>query len=225
MNERHPHFRTRHAAGGIRRLTVLTVCWAVALPLRAAYTQNPPPDRVDREEPKRESKVGQRLIREVAEGTESDIMDEIMRMMSDVERRLDIEFDSGAETRAVQDEIVKRLNNAILLAAKQRRRSQQSASSSRDRRSRPDQARTKEEEAGRQQAGADASSNADSASPNRDAVSTDAKTGDLRELRRAWGNLPQRERDEVIQGSEEAHLERFRAWIERYYRALQESDE
>ncbi len=216
MTRPNHRIRTRRAVGCAGRVTVLTVCWIVALPLPVAYTQDP--------EPKRESKVGKRLIREVTEGTESDIMDEIMRMMSDVGRRLDIEFDSGEETRAVQGEIVRRLNDAILLAAKQRRRSRQTASSS-DRRSRPDQARPKEKDAGQQQPDAEASSGSETASAAQDAVRGDAKTGNLRETRRTWGNLPQRERDEVIQGSEEAHLERFREWIERYYRALQETDE
>jgi len=225
MNELNHEFRTRRTMGCARRLTVLTVCWTVLLPLTVAYTQEPPPDRVDKQEPKRESKVGKRLIREVTEDAEADMMDEIMQMMSDVGRRLDIEFDPGEETQAVQREVVERLNRAILLAAKQRRRSQQSASSSRDRRSRPDQARPEEKDPGQQRVGADASASSDTASMSQDPVSADAKTGDLRETRRTWGNLPQRERDEVIQGSEEAHLERFRAWIERYYRALQEADE
>ena len=49
--------------------------------------------------------------------------------------------------------------------------------------------------------------------------------GDLQETRRSWGLLPQRERDEMIQGSSEGYIERYREWIERYYRALQESGE
>ncbi len=225
MNDLNHQFPTRLAMGCARRLTVLAVCWTFALPLHVAYTQEPAPDRVDKEEPKRKSKVGKRLIREVTEGAEADIMDEIMRMMSDVGRRLDIEFDSGEETRAVQRDIVERLNNAILLAAKQRRRSRQSASSSRDRRRRPDQARPREKDVGQQQPDTGASSRSDSASTSQNAGSAGPKTGNLSETRRTWGNLPQRERDEVIQGSEEAHLERFREWIERYYRALQETEE
>jgi hypothetical protein len=42
-------------------------------------------------------------------------------------------------------------------------------------------------------------------------------------MRRSWGHLPQRDREEVIQGIGEACLERYRVWIERYYRALQET--
>jgi hypothetical protein len=49
--------------------------------------------------------------------------------------------------------------------------------------------------------------------------------GELREFRRAWGHLPMREREEIIQGIAESFLERYREWIERYYRALQETEE
>jgi hypothetical protein len=49
--------------------------------------------------------------------------------------------------------------------------------------------------------------------------------GDLQDLRRAWGHLPMREREEIIQGVGERYLERYRDWIERYYRTLQETDD
>jgi len=201
------------------------MCWLTTCSWSTAYSQQPRSDQADKQEPKQESKVGERLVREVAEGVETDVMDEIMRMMSDAGRRLDIEFDPGTETRTIQREIVDRLNNAILLAAKQRRRSRQAASSSRDRRSRPDKPQPREAESDRRQSSAEASSSSDSASTSAPPANAETKAGDLRDTRRTWGHLPQRERDEVIQGSEEAHLERFRKWIERYYRALQESEE
>lgn len=49
--------------------------------------------------------------------------------------------------------------------------------------------------------------------------------GDIHELRRTWGHLPMREREEIIQGIGESFLERYRDWIERYYRALQEAED
>jgi hypothetical protein len=47
--------------------------------------------------------------------------------------------------------------------------------------------------------------------------------GELIDVRRAWGHLPMREREEIIQGVNEEFLEEYREWVERYYRALQES--
>ena len=81
----------------------------------------------------------------------------------------------------------------------------------------------------------DGSDEKTSQSDQPDSGTTDGKTGsqagaestrgDLREVRGTWGHLPMRDREEVIQGIGETFLERYREWIERYYRALQESDE
>ena len=151
-------FTTRTGTGTVRRIVVLWLCCSVVFPLQAGLGQDPPEDPGEPKEPKRESKVGKRLIREVAESPERDVMAEIMRLMTDAGRRLDIEFDPGGQTQALQRDIVERLDRAILTAAKQRRRGRQRASSSRDRRSRPDQPRGKEED------GCGAQSQADSES-------------------------------------------------------------
>ena len=47
----------------------------------------------------------------------------------------------------------------------------------------------------------------------------------LRELRRGWGRLPARDRDEVVQGFDQDFLTKYRQWIERYYRALASPEE
>lgn len=171
------------------------------------------------------SKVGRRLIRQIAEGSDEDVMATVMRLMKDSGRRLDLDFDPGAETQAVQQDIVDRLDEAILAAAKQRRRSRQRSRPSGDRRTRmtkrQDAAKDNPHSGDRQPPGAASERDGQPGSESR----VDAARGDLRETRRGWGHLPPRERDEVIQGSDEASLERYREWVERYYRALQETDE
>ena len=59
--------------------------------------------------------------------------------------------------------------------------------------------------------------------PDRATQSTAA--GRLKEFRRGWGNLPQRDRDEVLQGIDEDSLEKYRRQIESYFRALAEDQE
>ncbi len=171
------------------------------------------------------SKVGQRLIRQIAEGSDEDVMATVMRLMEDSGRRLDLDFDPGAETQAVQRDIVDRLDEAILTAAKQRRRSRQRGRPSGDRRTRmtkrQDAAKDNPDNTGRKQADAVSERDGERGSVSR----VDTVRGDLHDTRRGWGQLPPRERDEVIQGSDEASLERYREWVERYYRALQEADE
>ena len=55
------------------------------------------------------------------------------------------------------------------------------------------------------------------------AADATAPGGDLDARRRAWGHLPMRERDEILQGLSDQYLQRYRVWIERYYKALQEA--
>ncbi len=183
-----------------------------------------PKDVVSAKKERPKSKLGERLIREIAQGGDDDVMATVMRLMEDSGRRLDIDFDAGAETQAVQQEIVARLDEAILSAAKQRRRGRRRKQQSGDRRSK--MAR-KQDSAKADEKGEQGQSNAESeqAGQRGSASQVDAAQGALRETRRGWGHLPPRERDEVIQGSEDASLERYREWIERYYRALQEIDE
>jgi hypothetical protein len=173
-----------------------------------------------------DEKVGERLIRKATGEADDGLMADILRMMGESSRKLEIDFDPGSETQAVQARIIERLDEVIKVAASQRRprwRSLEADSS--DKRRRPDgKPEASEKPAESTQPTEDS---ADSTTSGADTPTTDADRtqGDLHELRRAWGHLPARERDEVIQGIGETHLQRYRDWIERYYRALQESEE
>lgn len=174
--------------------------------------------------PPEESKLGERLIRRIADGAEDDVMSTVVRLMEESGQRLDLDFDPGADTQVVQREIVDRLDQAILAAAKQRRRGRQRPQQSGDRRSKTaKQDRTKDATGESTEGQTEAES--DQAGQRGSVTNVDARPGALRETRRGWGHLPPRERDEVIQGIDDASLERYREWIERYYRALQEADE
>ena len=45
---------------------------------------------------------------------------------------------------------------------------------------------------------------------------------DRAEVRRGWGFLPQRDREAIVQGSNEEFHAKYREYIERYYRAIAE---
>ena len=51
------------------------------------------------------------------------------------------------------------------------------------------------------------------------------RRGEFRESRRGWGHLPQRDRDELLQGIDEEFIEQYRPQIEQYYRALTETED
>ena len=157
---------------------------------------------------------------------DEDIMARIVALMDQTARRLEVHFDAGEETQALQREVLKQLDDAIKLAASQTRKSsaQQSTSES-DRRRRRDQNKKRNSDKSRNEKGDSKGQSAETTQAGRKPATGSANDGDdLVESRRGWGNLPQRERDEVIQGAGEKYLDRYRKWIEQYYRALQEAE-
>lgn len=186
----------------------------------ASFGQSPP-------EPTRKTDdLGERLIRKAVTENEEDIMATIVRLMTEASQKMEIEFDPGEETQALQGRIQEKLDEAIKAAAtKQRARPQAPTTTDPDKRRMPT-ARKGEPRPDRKASG-DGSTKSTSAvdEASASAKRSEAARAELQETRRSWGHLPRREREEVIQGVGEGFLERYRVWIERYYRALQESDE
>ena len=152
-------------------------------------------------------------------------MARIMRLMGEAARKLEIEFDVGAETRALQVRIVDGLDEAIKAAASQRRPSRRVQSPARsDKRRLPPRKKRADGKESDAKRGSTDSSQTSTARAGSDAGKGAVPGGRLRESRRSWGHLPRREREAVLQGIGEKYLERYRAWIEQYYRALQEVD-
>jgi len=178
------------------------------------------------EPPQRVDDLGQRLIRKTITDGEEDLMATIVRLMTEASRRMEIEFDPGEETQSLQGRIQGKLEEAIKAAAsKQRSRKKSPVQTDPDKRRMPTTSKREQ----RPEAKAKSESPPGRSSTTAEAPAADgrseAERATLQETRRSWGHLPRREREEVIQGVGEGFLERYRVWIERYYRALQESDE
>ncbi len=205
-----------------RSRTVLSVFLAafVALSGWAGAQDVKPPAQ----EPKDTDDLADRLIRRTAEGTDEDVMDLILRLMNESGRQLDIKFDPGMATQAVQSRILEKLDDAIKTAAMKRRSRSKSQPQPRTdkRRSKPDKSNeSSAEQSGKQQSGGAAEGGEDGVAP----MDANSAKGALRERRRGWGRLPDRDREEIIQGADESMLERYKAWIDRYYKALQHDEE
>ncbi len=173
----------------------------------AAPAVAPPPEPVppEQDDAAQEEDLSERLIRQAVGDQDRDIMDQITRLMDQSARRLHREFDPGRQTQAVQQQIVKTLDQAIAAAQRRRAKASASARSTGDRRTtppKPDRPR-------------------DSA----DAADAPPAAGRFRESRRGWGHLPARDRDEVLQGLDEDVLEKYRSLIDRYFKALAEDDQ
>jgi hypothetical protein len=149
-----------------------------------------------------------------------------MRLMDSAAARLELELDAGQETQDLQRQIMEELDHAIKIAGVRRKicsRAQEPARGDK-RRSAParGQARERTEQSdGAQQPGSS------TREPGGSGLMREVERAgeSLGDPRTSWGQLPQRQREEVIQGVGEKHLQRFREWIERYYRALQEAEE
>ena len=188
-----------------------------------AWSQEPTPTTAKDVETE---KLGERLVRRAASQTDEDIMATVLRLMDEAARKLEIEFDAGEETQALQSSILERLDEAIRMAASQRRTSRRGRSDwTGEKRKMPSRPNGEDPRKSEDQDQGDRSRTAGAGAGQGQPQKVEPLGGDLRELRRAWGLLPQREREQILQGSGEAFLERYREWIERYYRALQEAEE
>jgi hypothetical protein len=150
-------------------------------------------------------------------------MGRIMSLMSEAADQLKRDFDPGQETRQIQEEIIGKLDEAIAVAQRRRSRvsgQQQQVSDKRRGERRPD-----EQKPGQQPADGDKPPDSEASTTGQDQGGKSTATGRLREFRRGWGNLPQRDRDEVLQGIDEDVLEKYRPLIEDYFRALSEDEE
>lgn len=171
--------------------------------------------------------LARKLIRKsVDESATDDPMTAMLEEMDEVGRRLHDEFDPGEQTQSIQRQVSARLDDAIKAAAARRRaKSQPDPKQTSDKRTMPGPRKSEPRPAQAKQ-GTEAAAKAE----QQPAPAGDAKAekpegrSDLPNARRTWGNLPQRDRDEVLQGAEEESLERYRQWIDQYFRALQESN-
>ena len=221
MYRQYNHTDRRRPGRGLARLVAPVAVAMIASGVWGQAQSKPDSDRPSKDG----QKLGERLIRQAAGGEDEGVMERIVRLMKTSSRRLIIEFDVGEQTQTIQDDIVDNLDVAIRKAAARRRPQRSRDRSQRSDKRRRSQMASKDQRSDRPQ-GANGKSGADSASAAAGTVADAdrASGGRLHETRRTWGHLPQRDREEFIQGIGERFLDRYREWIERYYRALQEDE-
>lgn len=171
--------------------------------------------------------LAEKLIKQATGQSEDDVMKRIMDLMNDTGTRLSETADGGDGTQSMQRDIIKELDTAIEQALAQRRpkKNPKGGESSPDKRNLPEPGKPQGEA---QAAGSEAAQPGaePGATANAGANEQRAKLlGELLESRRSWGNLPDRDREEIIQGAQEEIVERYRPMIERYYQSLAESED
>ncbi|MCH7720355.1 MAG: hypothetical protein IH988_05120 [Planctomycetes bacterium] len=174
-----------------------------------------------------DDELTRRLIREATGGAEEGVMERTMRLMDEAHTRLAVRFDPGVETQALQQQVLDQLDSAIAQAAANRsqRRSSRQEQVAADKRMLP---KPKRGQADTKEAADDSSSTETTTSDGPSESAGLTRSGlqiPLRETRRGWGHLPSRDREELIQGIDSEFLDKYRALIERYYRALAEAED
>ncbi len=163
-----------------------------------------------------------KLLRDATGRAEEPAMIRVLEGMRASRVKLAVQFDPGNDTQKIQRGIVRDLEEAIEEARKAQRRMPTTTTS----RSQPEERRRRHRqrpEAKQADANQPSSSTpmADDRATHGQPTSAAAGVGRLlRELRRGWGQLPARDRDEVVQGFGQDFLTKYREWIERYYRVL-----
>lgn len=193
----------------------------VAASLVAFVSAQPPDGATPAPQPpvdeRRTDELSKRLLR--GSDDDGDPMSRILADMKRVEDDLKLSFDAGPGTQSVQQRIVDALNAAIAASARSGRLRADGASAGFDpRRRNPG---STDDASGSASAGGQPP-DAPTARGTADADDLEAPPAAV--TSRGWGHLPPRERDEVIQGAREPSLEKFREWIERYYRSLADGD-
>ena len=219
-----------------RRILTNGMVFAIALCGVASRAQDPsvdPPrekqeaskdnqENDSKDDTRKKDDLSERLIRKALSESDEDLMAEILRLMNETAQRLEQDFDPGEDTQALQTRIVDRLDAAIKQAASQARRtSTPSPGKPGDKRKMSQGPKMQGGKSGGDEQGSEGGDDSTEAPERGEPVEAVTAGGAIEELRRAWGNLPDRERDEVIQGQGEAFLEKYRKLIEQYYRSLQ----
>lgn len=172
------------------------------------------------------------------EGTPADELEVALRQMEDVAFRLAERFDPGLDTQREQESILRKLDQVIAAAAQQESSSSSSSSSSGG----SQQARQQDvggnsvaqqqQQQGNPNRPGEQQGQDDQAGANENRGETgtggrppgEARDQPLAELRKEWGNLPPRLRDELTEGLSEEFSPAYRELTEQYYRALAEEE-
>ncbi|MFN7020255.1 MAG: hypothetical protein ACK4WH_02865 [Phycisphaerales bacterium] len=153
-----------------------------------------------------------------------DAFQEAITLMGDAAKRLETSRDTGLATQRVQEDVVRRLDQ--LLASLQRQQSSSSSSSSQSQSQQDSQQNRNQPNQNQRRPGQRPGQQSQSGSGDRDWDGPPKQEGALKpaldSARAAWGSLPARVRDMLLQGSEDPFSASYKAMTEAYYRKLAE---
>lgn len=210
-----------------RVLTAVCATLALVTALAAAAHTQPPPATAS--QPASRPGLSDEELARRLQGRADATRDPFRRaldLMETSSHRLSDEYDTGEQTRTIQSDILKALDEAIRTASRPPTTGQrggkgqtgESRSAGRRSTQRPGESAT----------GARGTPG-DAAKGGKTTGSAPGESGsrlaDRAEVRRGWGYLPDRDREAIVQGVNEEFHPRYREQIEDYYRAIAEQAE
>lgn len=145
-------------------------------------------------------------------------LDEVVQRMDESAQRLKGQ-DPGAITQETQRRIVANLDTLIELVKQQQQSQSQQQQQQRNQQAQQRQQNQPGNQPGSQNSGGNTAAR-QSQLPG-GGTDTSASNGqDIRELGKEWGNLPDRDRDLIINGVKEDPLPAYRQAVQQYYKAL-----
>lgn len=165
------------------------------------------------------------LLRELGSAADSETDDPLLsiaRRMRDVESHL-ARGDGGEPLRENQEQIIRDLNELIKQASKKCQGGSCSKPGSAQQASRQKASQPKPGSTGGKASEKPASESTARTGPAKPSPPAETQVADMREiLKRLWGELPDRSREQVLQSPVEEFLPRYELLIEEYFRRLAE---
>jgi len=158
----------------------------------------------------------------------SDAFKRAVDEMDTVARRLGREFDAGADTQRMQESILRKLDQAIE-SAKQNNSGGGSSGGQGEQQQQDPGAGQLAQQSGQRPGASGQPTGSGSQASSGDAgtgspIDPEAQDAPLDELRREWGVLPPRVREELSDGLRERFSPLYRSMTEAYYKALAEQE-
>lgn len=157
-----------------------------------------------------------------------DAFQQAVALMDDAARRLTSSSDPGLETQRLQEDVIKRLDQLLSSLNQQQQSSSSSSSSSSSQQQQQQQQQKAQQQRSRQQSGGTQPGEEGQGDGNRQDLGPGRQDGALNppveSARSAWGNLPARIRDTLMQGSADRFSARYKQLTEEYYKRLAEQN-
>lgn len=177
-----------------------------------------PPEKEPGAAPRAEDPSRAALERRLTANEATEQFAQAVQLMGETATRLKVSRDAGIETQRLQDEIIRKLDMLIQMAEQQQQQQQNRQQQS-----------GQQSEPGEQQQQASQTEPADGEGQGDPDMAQSLPAGqdpstnpEIAARGAAWGNLPDRARDALLQGNADTYSSMYRRWTEAYYRRLAE---